>query len=166
MIDISKLNSHYTIRILDESDLEMILDLYQKNTFYYQFCEARPTIKCILDDMKITPPGIDVTDKYFMGFFENENLVAVMDLVDGYPNFEVAYIGFFMMNVEYQGKKIGTSMIHEIAEYLKTIGKTEIRLGIDKGNPQSTHFWKKNGFEVIYEVDLNGWPKLVAKKSL
>ncbi|MGN1344920.1 MAG: GNAT family N-acetyltransferase [Traorella sp.] len=61
-------------------------------------------------------------------------------MADGYPNLEVAYIGFFMMNVEYQGKKIGTSIIHEIAEYLKTIGKTLIRLGIDLGNPQSTHF--------------------------
>ena len=38
---------------------------------------------------------------------------------------------------------------------------------IDKGNPQSTHFWtKKNGFEIIMEADNNGWIKLVAERTL
>ena len=50
--------------------------------------------------------------------------------------------------------------------YLRTIGKKAIRLAIDKGNPQSTHFWQKNGFEIIAEVDVDGWPKLVAEKVL
>ena len=31
----------------------------------------------------------------------------IMDLIDGYPAKEVAYIGFFMMNPKYQGKRIG-----------------------------------------------------------
>jgi len=48
----------------------------------------------------------------------------------------------------------------------RTIGKIAVRLSIDKGNPQSMHFWKKNGFNVIKEVDVNGWTKLVAEKSL
>lgn len=51
------------------------------------------------------------------GFFEDQELVAVMD-------------------------------------YLRSIGKTAVRLAIDKGNPQSTHFWTKNGFEVIAEADV------------
>ena len=35
-----------------------------------------------------------------------------------------------------------------------------------KGNPQSTHFWKKNGFSVIYEADRDGHALLVAEKEL
>lgn len=70
-----------------------------------------------------------------------------------------------MMNPEYQGKQIGTDIIHEVVNYLQYIGKTAIRLAIDKGNPQSMHFWKKNGFEVLFEVDVNGWTKLVAEKK-
>ena len=52
------------------------------------------------------------------------------------------------------------------SDYLRKTGKTAIRLAIDKGNPQSAHFWKKNGFKVIFEVDVNGWKKLVAEKHL
>ena len=36
----------------------------------------------------------------------------------------------------------------ESIEYLKTEGYKKIRLGVDKGNPQSFSFWKKNGFKV------------------
>ena len=41
-----------------------------------------------------------------------------------------------------------------------------LRLAIDKGNPQSAHFWKKNGFIVIKEVDREGWTVLVSEKQL
>ena len=71
-----------------------------------------------------------------------------------------------MMNTKYQGKQIGTAMVGEVFDYLQGIGKTAVRLSIDKGNPQSSHFWKKNGFEVISEADINGWTKLVAEKRL
>ena len=33
-------------------------------------------------------------------------------------------------------------------------------------NPQSTHFWKKNDFDVIFEADVNGWTKMVAERKL
>ena len=100
-----------------------------------------------------------------MDFYDGDELVAVMDLVDGYPDPKTAYIGFFMMNPSYQGKQVGTAIIRETVEYLGSIGKTAVRLAIDKGNPQSTHFWTKNGFEVLFEADVNGWTKLVAEKG-
>ena len=166
MIEISEINKNYTVRALQESDVNAVLELCRKNPLFYEYTEAKPTREQILDDMKATPPGIVPEDKYFLGFFEGDKLVAVMDLVDGYPDPATAYVGFFMMNTEYQGKQEGTAIIHETMEYLKTIDKKTVRLAIDKGNPQSTHFWKKNGFEVLFEVDLNGWTKLVAEKRL
>ncbi len=166
MIVISEINKHYKVRALQESDVNDILELCQKNPLFYKYTEAEPTKEQILNDMKATPPGTFPKDKYFFGLFERDVLVAVMDLVDGYPDSTTAYIGFFMMNSEYQGKQEGTAIIHEAMEYLSTIGKNAVRLAIDKGNPQSTHFWKKNGFEVLFEVDVNGWTKLVAEKRL
>jgi RimJ/RimL family protein N-acetyltransferase len=71
-----------------------------------------------------------------------------------------------MMDVKHQGKQIGSSIISEVISYFRTIGKTAVRLAIDKGNPQSTHFWTKNGFQVIKKADVNGWTKLVTEKSL
>ena len=166
MIDISKLSKSYTVRILEESDVEKLVEICRQNKVFYEYTEARPTRENILDDMHATPPGITMADKYYFGFFDDRELVAIMDLIDGYPKPEIAYIGFFMMNPQYQGKQIGTAIVGEVIDYLQGIGKTAVRLAIDKGNPQSSHFWKKNGFEVICEADVNGWTKLVAEREL
>ena len=50
-----------------------------------------------------------------------------------------------------------TAALDQMNKYFfhQQIGKTSVRLAIDKGNPQSSHFWKKNGFEVIAEADLD-----------
>ena len=61
--------------------------------------------------------------KYYFGFFANRECIAVMDLIDGYPDRDIAYIGFFMMNINYQGKHIGTTIIDETTDYLRSIGK-------------------------------------------
>ena len=166
MIDISKLSKSYSVRILKEADVEMLVDVCRQNTVFYEYTEARPTSENILDDMKATPPGITIADKYYFGLFDGKQLVAIMDLIDGYPKPEIVYIGFFMMNPKYQGKQIGTAIIDEVIDYLQSIGKTSIQLAIDKGNPQSMHFWKKNGFDVLSEADVNEWIKLIAERKL
>ena len=166
MIDISKLSRCYSVRILEQSDVDIIIEICEQNIIFYKYTEARPTRENILNDMQATPPGIDLSAKYYFGFFDDQQMVAIMDLIDGYPKAEIAYIGFFMMNLQYQGRQIGTAIIGEVIDYLQSTGKTSVRLAIDKGNPQSTYFWKKNGFEVISEADVNGWTKLVAERKL
>lgn len=166
MIDISKLSRCYSVRILEQSDVDMIREICEQNIIFYKYTEARPTRENILNDMQATPPGIELSAKYYFGFFDDQQMVAIMDLIDGYPKAEIAYIGFFMMNLQYQGRQIGTAIIGEVIDYLQSTGKTSVRLAIDKGNPQSTYFWKKNGFEVISEADVNGWTKLVEERKL
>ena len=166
MLDIPKLSIHYDVRRLSDADADSILELCLANTQFYQYCEAEPTMEQVLRDLHITPPGVKLSEKYYIGFYQEGILMAVMDLIDGYPEPDVAYIGFFMMKKERQGRQISSAIIRETAAYLKAIGKTVIRLGIDKDNPQSTHFWKKNGFLVIREVERDGWTALVAEKTL
>ena len=55
-VDISKLSSHYEIRMLTDSDVGSVLDLCQKNTLFYEFTKARPTREEVKNDMTITPP--------------------------------------------------------------------------------------------------------------
>jgi len=166
MIDISKLSSHYDVRRLTDADAEEVLALCRENTLFYEYSDAEPTREQVLRDMHITPPGTGAERKYFVGFYDGADLVAVMDLIDGYPTPETAYIGYFMMDVRSQGRQIGSAIVRGAEEYLRSVGMKTIRLGIDKGNPQSTHFWKKNGYAVIRETVKNGRASLEAEKVL
>ena len=165
-MDLSALSKRYSIRRMDDSDADSILELCRGNAQYYLYCQAEPSREQILNDLHITPPGIDPSAKYYIGFYQGNTLVAVMDLIDGYPGPDTAFIGFFMMRKEFQGNQVGSAIIQETAAYLKTLGMIAIQLGIDKGNPQSTHFWKKNGFVVKEEIDRGGWTVLLAEKTL
>ena len=166
MIDINKLSKKYTIRKLNENDIDIILDICLNNELFYQYADASPTKKQIINDLNTTPIGIDISDKYYLGFFENELLVSIIDLIDGYPNKDTVFIGFFMMNKDYQGNNIGTAIIQEALESLKTMNFKYARLAIDKDNPQSNHFWHKNGFEILKEVDRNGHKVLLAESII
>lgn len=166
MIDIEKLSDRYDVRRLGSADVDGILKLCRENTQFYEYCEAEPTEEQILRDMRLLPPGIRPSDKYYVGFYRHGELIALLDLVDGYPAPDCAYIGFFMMKKALQGQGLGSAVIRDCAAYLQSIHKTAVRLAIDKANPQSTHFWKKNGFRVVREADRNGRTLLVAEKTL
>ena len=92
-----------------------------------------------------------MNDKYYIGFFKRDKLIAVMDLIMNYPKKKTAFIGLFMMDVNYQNKGIGSKVIGEVLSYLKSENYENIRLGVDKGNPQSSYFWNKNGFVTVGE---------------
>ena len=165
-IDIQLLSERYSVRRLDEGDIPMIFSFCRENTQFYECCGRETDAEQIENDMKIAPPGITMDRKYYIGFFDGDRLAAVMDLIDGYPEPDCAYIGFFMMNRSLQGRGIGSAVILEAFAYLKELGFQSCRLGIDKANPQSTHFWKKNGFEVIREIEMDEGVILLAEKQL
>ncbi len=165
-IELRKLSEKYDVRKLNFDDVKMIYTFCKSNTQYYEYCGKELSIELIERDLRITPPGIPLEQKYYVGFFEKGKLVAVLDLEDGYPDEDYAYIGFFMINHEMQGNGIGTHIITEVFKHLKELGFQKCMLGIDKDNPQSNHFWRKNGFEVIREVIQEEGTILVAERQL
>lgn len=165
-IEVAKLSSAYRARTLTGGDLPLIHGLCLENTQFYQYCGTPLSAESIRRDMALTPPGKSLTDKYYVGFFDGEALVAVMDLIDGYPDEATAYIGFFMLAKDRQGRGLGSRLITEVCGYLKSKEFRRIQLGIDKDNPQSNHFWKKNGFIALAEVPREGGILLRAQRTL
>lgn len=150
-MNINSLSNTFDVHRLGAEDTDLIFALSCKNRIFYRYHPPFVTRESIQEDMRALPPGKDDKDKYYIGFFENETLVAIMDLILDYPARDIAFIGLFMMNSEYQNKGFGSKIISECADCLKTLGFHKIRLAVDKENPQSNVFWKKNGFTVIDE---------------
>lgn len=166
MLNIKNMSETYNFEKLTENDIETIYRLCQGNKLYYRYCQAEISREQILRDLYLRPEGVNEDNKYYLGFFKDELLVAVLDILNGYPDEKTCFIGFFMVNILYQGQGIGTEIIESVLAYVKKIGKAKVRLGIDKENPQSKAFWKKNDFKIIKEVEKSGGTILLAEKIL
>lgn len=141
-----QLSGKYSVRKLIETDVDSILALCVKNELFYQYHPPLVTRESVLEDMSALPPGKTVEDKFYVGFYQEEKLMAVLDLILNYPKMWIAYIGFFMMDVSCQRQGLGSYMIADLAACLKKEGFKKIRLAVDEGNPQSECFWQKNYF--------------------
>lgn len=151
-MEIQLLSNDYDVRRITNEDVEDVFQLCMKNLLYYEYCPPIVTRESIQRDLMALPPNTPISDKYYVGFYQNSSLIAVMDLIDGYPQNGVAFIGFFMTDKSVQKKGIGTKIIQGICIYLKKLGFNSIQLAWVKGNPQSEHFWLKNQFVKIKET--------------
>ena len=165
-IQIEKLSNAYTIRRLTDADVPMLYAWMLRNDQYFRYCGGSTTPERVRQDLTLCPPGTTPAQKHYVGFFDAGTLVAVMDLIDGYPDADTAFIGFFMMNRELQGQGTGTAIVRDVLAALRALGYTAVRLGIDKENPQSNHFWRKNGFTVLREAAQERGIVLLAERRL
>ena len=153
---INKLSKNYIVKLLYNKDVAAVYSLCSKNTLYYDFCPPFVTPESIKADMTALPPGKRREDKFYLGYYDNDYLIAVMDLILGYPDEETAYVGFFMTDVSVQGKGVGSAIISEMSQFICSQGYSNIQLGWVKDNPQAEHFWHKNGFKEtgkMYDMD-------------
>ena len=150
-MNIIQLSQTFQVRALTKNHVDLILELSRGNTLFYQYHPPFATRESIMEEMEALPPGKGMADKFYIGFFEKDRLAAVMDLIRDYPDPGTAYIGLFMVDTDFQGRGVGSEIIRECAGVLKNMGYKKLRLAVDRGNPQSNHFWRKNGFAVTDE---------------
>lgn len=157
----------YRFRILTEEDIPLIHELLEGNPLYFQHCPPAPTHESIRQDMCALPPGKALEDKHYGGLFNGKRLIALFDLITGFPNEKTLFIGFFMVKKEEQGNGLGTEIISELCRDVSAKGFEHIRLGYVKGNPQSEAFWMKNGFvKTGVETQTGGYTVVVLEKDL
>lgn len=146
LLNINELSLRYNIKKFTEEDIDDIYRICKENPTYYKYMKIEPAIGNIKNVFTELPPDKTMEDKYFLGFYVEDKLVAILDLITEFPNKDTAFIGWFMMNKAFQGDGIGTEIISDIISYLKESKFSYVRLGYIKGNMQSERFWLKNKF--------------------
>lgn len=166
-MEISRLSDRYLVRRMADDDIAEIYALCSKNTLYYMYCPPFVTKESIAGDMKALPQNKELSDKYYLGYYDGEKLIAVIDLILNFPNKDMAFIGFFMTDVSVQNAGVGSRIIDALCSYFRNLGFSGVRLGWVKGNPQAEHFWKKNRFiETGVTYDTEGYTVIVAQRIL
>ena len=82
-----------------------------------------------------------------MGFYDGDgNLVAILDLITGYPEPDDAFIGWFMVEAQRQSTGIGAQIFADVRAAMKGLGFDYLSLGVLPENTDAISFWEKQGF--------------------
>ena len=151
-LDIATLSTQYKVRKITESDISAVYRLAKSNRRYYRYLGRIPTRESLTEIISELPEGAARKCKHFVGFYDDDSLVAVMDLITGYPEGDDAFIGWLMVDGEMQGRGIGSGIFADVRAAMKAAGYDYLSLACIKKNEEALKFWKEQGFRVLEET--------------
>lgn len=146
IIDINAFSSEYDVRVITDSDITDVYRLCKSNKRYYRYMGRVPTKESLTEVITSIPDGKD-SEKFFVGFYDDDSLVAIADIIIGYPDKDDAFIGWFVVDGQLQGQGIGSQIFADIRANLKSIGIDYISLGCVKENEIAVKFWEGQEFK-------------------
>ena len=153
MVHVQDFSKTCLVRILHEEDVDCIYELCKTNPQYYVYCPPQVSKKSIAHDLQIFPKNSCMENKYYVGYFKNEELIAILDFIDAYPKKNTCFIGFFMVHAKYQHCGMGSKIMKDLLNYLDN-RYAEIHLGWMKENKKAKKFLEKHGFVVQKEENV------------
>ena len=160
-LDIQALGTSYDVRRITETDISDVVSLARTNGRYYRSLGIRPSrsrLTEIVSDISKGSEDVAAASTHFVGFYdEDEGLVAVLDLICGYPEADDAFIGWFMVDANLQGQGVGSSIFADVRASMKAQGYDHLELKCPKASGSARSFWESQGFMATGVEEFNGY---------
>jgi len=131
-----------------EQDQAKVRAFMQKNVAYWLYQDGLPISEQVVHDFFYgeLPPNKSYRDKMILGFEEENQLVAVVDLLEDYPKAGTWVVGLFVVDAAIRSQGKGTQLWELLKEFLLENNVQKARLGVLEDNERGKYFWKKVGF--------------------
>src|SRR5882757_3671504 len=99
--------------------------------------------------LMMRPDGLPEDAKVVLGVWEEDQLVAVVDLLRGYPNDHTAFVGLLEVHGAHQGRGVGAAAYRMVERYVGTSFPEvrTLRLAVvDSNAERAAGFWIRQGF--------------------
>jgi uncharacterized protein len=139
------------LRPIAVEDVDALQDLIESDPGYTERVTGYPPGPADAQSLlMMRPDGLAEDAKVVLGAFQDGRLVAVADLLRGFPNDHTAYIGLLEVHWNHQGLGLGRATYDLIQRYVETSWPEvrTLRLAIVATNAHvATAFWLRQGFE-------------------
>jgi len=146
-LDIEALSTSHQVRRITQADISDVYALCKSNQKYYECINSAPTVESLTEIISQIPDGAGTDDKYFVGFYEHDRLISVLDLITGYPEKDDAFIGWFMVDGKLQRHGIGSQIFADVRAAMAGQGYDYLSLSCEKENAEAIAFWQSQGFK-------------------
>lgn len=145
--ELSKASTDFSFDYVTKRNINDVLALEKGNTLYYKLLQkGEPGLSECCEDLTAVPKGKELSDKLFTAVYKNNELVAVIDFVDAYPDAKTGFLGFFMVNAKLHHKGVAKELFSVLKTAAVAHGFTAMQLGCYSTNTPGLAFWQKCGF--------------------
>ena len=148
-LDIQSLSTVHQVRHITKEDISDVYSLCKSNQKYYKNRNTAPTVESLTEIISRVPESTVKSNKYFVGFYENETLISVLELITGYPESNDAFIGWFMVDGHHQRQGIGSQIFADVRAAIAAQGYDLLSLSCEMENEDAICFWKAQGFKEV-----------------
>ncbi|MEV6266277.1 GNAT family N-acetyltransferase [Kribbella sp. NPDC051936] len=158
------------LRSITPADVDAVQELIESDPGYTEritgYLPGESDAQSLL---MMRPADLPQESKVVLGAFDDGQLVAVVDLLRGFPNERTAFIGLLEVHAKHQGRGYGGTTYRLVQRYVETTWPEvrTMRLAVVDTNAQvATGFWQRQGFEATGEVRPYRYDKLESSARL
>lgn len=117
----------FTVKPLTQADVSAILAFQAEHPEYHRHYQVEPVTKAdILADLQALPARALPEQKFYLGFYQGDELVVLVDLVLDHPQANCAWLGLIMTNAAKLRQGYATKVLTAVKQALKREGYTEL----------------------------------------
>lgn len=148
--EIKKQLTEYEIANITNENFGQIFSVYDTNQDFFMLTQGKKaTIESSISDIEAIPPNCVIAQKLYIGIWENDKAIGVLDIIQEYPEQTSFWIGLLLINGISHSKGIGSKIVCAILNAAKIAGYKSAQLGVIDTNAKGIAFWQKHGFSTF-----------------
>lgn len=155
-------DNEYLIKEIAHHHSTQIMALYEQCEDYFLLHEGDLPENCdeFFNDL---PPGKTKKDHHAIGVFHHHQLIAVVNLVEDFPEDREWIIGLMLLAPEYRKKGLGRKIHNILCQYAEFNDAKKMRIGVLKDNTLGYNFWAAIGYtqKEVKTIELNAQARQV-----
>ncbi len=142
----------YQVRRLTEEDGGEIFALQRRHSGYHAlFLNHEVEKSDVMSDLTSIPEGVLPEDKFYLGMYDAENLVAIADVVLNFPTSRTAWLGLVMVDYDAVGQGVGGKVIEALKKALMRERFSQLCTLVPTGSDAGS-FFDAHGFSTGDEM--------------
>lgn len=147
------------LRRLGPGDEPAIQALLAQDPGFFELTEGAPPRPTEAHEVFTElPPGVPPERKHVWGAFAADGSpAALLDVVEGYPDRDIWYLGLIFVAPAQRDTRLGTTLLASLAEHVVTTGGTKLRLAVVVGNERARRLYDRLGFTFVARRTRTSW---------
>ncbi|HEU0036343.1 MAG TPA: GNAT family N-acetyltransferase [Kofleriaceae bacterium] len=148
----------HELRRVTAADEPALQAMLASDPAYFRLAEGAPPRPTEAHEVLTElPPGHPAERKHVWALFAADGPLAVIDILEGYPDAESWYLGLIFVAPAARDGRLGTTILASLAEHVVESGGTKLRLAVVSANLGARRLYDRLGFTFVDRRIRTAW---------